>query len=117
MENTAENLVDRSDAAIPAPSAPGDVAHARVVSTAPTISSIAEGRGLIDDIDAQLRALLTNRRDLSSQIQSLRQVEGGPRIEHARENRIIASWADELGPRGVEIALAVLTLCRGAASQ
>ncbi|MCM3887505.1 chorismate mutase [Frankia sp. R82] len=90
---------------------------AHTTGGAPTISTIAEGRGLIDDIDAQLRALLANRRELSSQIQTLRQGEGGPRIEHARENRIIASWADELGPRGVEIALAVLTLCRGAASQ
>lgn len=91
-----ENLVDRPTAAI---------------------STIAEGRQLIDDIDAQLRALLTARRDLSGQIQALRTVEGGPRIEHARENEIIALWADQLGPRGVEIAMAVLTLCRGASGQ
>ncbi|CAO5182271.1 Chorismate mutase domain-containing protein [Frankia sp. AiPs1] len=112
-----ENLVDRPDTAIPAPSTPGDTGPAQPVGSAPTISTIAEGRGLIDGIDAQLRALLANRRGLSSQIQALRQVEGGPRIEHARENEIIASWADELGPRGVEIALAVLTLCRGATGQ
>nr|WP_243407565.1 chorismate mutase [Frankia canadensis] len=84
---------------------------------APTLSTIAEGRQLIDDIDGQLRALLATRRDLSRQIQALRGIEGGPRIEHARENEIIAAWAEELGPRGVEIAMAVLTMCRGAASQ
>nr|WP_232292164.1 chorismate mutase [Frankia sp. QA3] len=82
-----------------------------------TINNIAEGRQYIDDIDAQLRELLATRRDLSRQIQGLRSAEGGPRIEHARENEIIAIWADELGPRGVEIAMAVLTLCRGAAGQ
>lgn len=82
-------------------------------SSAPTIASIDEGRQLIDDIDAQLRSLVAVRRDLSRQIQALRSADGGPRIQHARENEIIAVWADELGPRGVEIALAVLTLCRG----
>jgi chorismate mutase len=82
-------------------------------NTAPTIASIDEGRQLIDDIDAQLRGLVATRRDLSRQIQALRSADGGPRIQHARENEIIAVWADELGPRGVEIALAVLTLCRG----
>ncbi|MCL9796053.1 chorismate mutase [Frankia sp. AgKG'84/4] len=96
-----ENLVDRPDTA----------------DGTPTISTIAEGRQLIDDIDAQVRALLASRRDLSGQIQALRAVEGGPRIEHARENEIIASWADQLGPRGVEIAMAVLTLCRGVPGQ
>ncbi|ABD13165.1 chorismate mutase [Frankia sp. CcI156] len=82
-------------------------------STAPAIASIDEGRQLIDDIDAQLRDLVATRRDLSQQIQALRSAEGGPRIQHARENEIIAIWADKLGPRGVEIAMAVLTLCRG----
>ncbi|MCK9893757.1 chorismate mutase [Frankia sp. AgB32] len=113
-----ENLVDRPDTAIPAPAAAdGVLAHLPVPDGAPTISTIAEGRQLIDDIDAQVRALLASRRDLSGQIQALRSVEGGPRIEHARENEIIAAWADQLGPRGVEIAMAVLTLCRGVPGQ
>jgi chorismate mutase len=79
----------------------------------PTIASITEGRVLIDDIDLQLRDLLGVRRDISRQVQALRGAEGGPRVQHSRENEIIAAWADELGPRGVEIALAILTLCRG----
>ncbi|KJE25113.1 chorismate mutase [Frankia torreyi] len=116
-----DNLVDRSDAAIPAPTAPGAIltgaGRAPIAGESLTISNIAEGRQHIDDIDAQLRELLATRRDLSRQIQALRSAEGGPRIEHARENEIIAVWANELGPRGVEIAMAVLTLCRGAAGQ
>lgn len=83
------------------------------VSNAPTIASIDEGREAIDAIDVQLRDLVSARRDISRQIQAFRSADGGPRIQHARENEIIAAWADALGPRGVEIALAVLTLCRG----
>jgi chorismate mutase len=83
---------------------------------APTIASIADGRQAIDDIDAALRKLVSARRDVSRQIQALRSADGGPRIQHGRENEIIAAWADELGPHGVEIALAVLTLCRGTAT-
>jgi chorismate mutase len=88
-------------------------ASAESAGSAPTIASIAEGRGLIDGIDVRLRDLVTMRRDISRQVQTLRNTEGGPRIQHSRENEIIAAWADELGPRGVEIALAILTLCRG----
>ncbi|WP_261564847.1 chorismate mutase [Frankia gtarii] len=116
-----DNLVDRHDAAIPAPTAPGatltGATRAPIAGESLTISNIAQGRQHIDDIDAHLRELLATRRDLSQQIQALRSAEGGPRIEHARENEIIAVWADELGPRGVEIAMAVLTLCRGAAAK
>ncbi|MBL7501368.1 chorismate mutase [Frankia sp. CNm7] len=89
------------------------LAPAPATPAAPTIASIDEGRRLIDDIDVQLRALVAVRRDISRQIQTLRTGEGGPRVQHGRENEIIAAWADDLGPRGVEIALAVLTLCRG----
>jgi len=90
-----------------------NLAARSAAQTAPTIASIDEGRRLIDDLDVQLRDLVAVRRDISRQIQALRTTDGGPRVQHGRENEIIAAWADELGPRGVEIALAVLTLCRG----
>ncbi len=80
---------------------------------APTISSIADGRQTIDEIDIQLRALVGTRLEISRQIQALRSADGGPRIQHGRENEIITAWSRELGPRGVEIALSILTLCRG----
>ncbi|MGF7234853.1 MAG: chorismate mutase [Frankia sp.] len=82
----------------------------------PTIGSIAEGRTRIDDIDATLRRLVADRREISRQVQARRATEGGPRIEHGRENEIIAAWSDEFGPSGVDIALAILTLCRGSLS-
>jgi chorismate mutase len=98
VSNTVDASLDASPASSPA---------------APVITSIEEGRRAIDAIDAQLRSLVATRRDISRQIQALRTADGGPRVQHARENEIIAAWADDLGPRGVEIALAVLTLCRG----
>lgn len=79
-----------------------------------SIGSIAEGRKAIDDIDVALRDLVAARREVSRQVQALRATEGGPRISHGRENEIITAWSDELGPRGVDIAMAILTLCRGA---
>ncbi len=83
------------------------------VTPAPTISSIADGRQTIDEIDVQLRALVGARLEISRQIQALRSSDGGPRIQHQRENEIITAWSRELGPCGVEIALSILTLCRG----
>jgi chorismate mutase len=85
--------------------------------SAPAISSIDEGRRTIDGIDQQLRDLVAARRDVSARIQELRAAAGGPRIQHGRENEIISAWSEHLGPGGVDIALAVLTLCRGSLGQ
>ncbi|AEH08395.1 MULTISPECIES: chorismate mutase [Protofrankia] len=88
--------------------------HALPAATpAPAVSSIADGRQAIDEIDTQLRALVGARLEISQQIQALRSADGGPRIQHERENEIITAWSRELGPRGAEIALSILTLCRG----
>jgi chorismate mutase len=80
---------------------------------APTVTSIDDGRAQIDAIDADLIALVARRRAVSTQIQRLRVDAGGSRIEHSRENAVIRRWADALGDGGVELALAVLSHCRG----
>jgi chorismate mutase len=90
-----------------APLGPGDP------GPPPDITSVAEGRAVIDGIDDQLRALLHRRAVASRQVQALRQADGGPRIQHRRENEIIAGYRASLGRPGVGIALAVLALCRG----
>lgn len=77
------------------------------------VASIDDGRARLDGIDDQLIALLVARRDVSTQIQDLRIRAGGSRIEHARENAVIRHWADALGDGGAELALAVLSHCRG----
>jgi chorismate mutase len=77
------------------------------------VTSVAEGRALLDDIDGRLLALLAERRVVSKQVQGLRVEAGGSRVEHTRENAIIRRWADALGDSGAELALAVLAHCRG----
>ena len=79
----------------------------------PTVTSVDHGRALIDDIDSRLLALIADRRAVSVQIQQLRVLAGGSRVEHSRENAVIRHWADALGDGGAELALAVLGHCRG----
>ena len=77
------------------------------------VSSVDEGRAQLDAIDAELRALVLARREISQQVQRLRREAGGPRIEHSRENQILNAYGDALGRAGVGLALAVLEICRG----
>lgn len=79
----------------------------------PAVSSVADGRAMLDDIDARLMQLLSERRAVSRQVQQLRVQDGGSRVEHSRENAIIRRWAETLGDGGAELALAVLAHCRG----
>jgi chorismate mutase len=79
----------------------------------PTVSTVVDGRAVLDDIDNQLMRLLSERRAVSKQVQQLRVQEGGSRVEHSRENAIIRRWSDALGDGGAELALAVLAHCRG----
>lgn len=85
-----------------------------MTTTAPAaVTSVQDGRRLIDDIDGQLLALLAQRRLVSTQIQLLRVADGGSRVEHSRENAIIHRYAEALGECGPDLALAVLAHCRG----
>lgn len=77
------------------------------------VVDVATGRAQLDAIDEQIRALVLTRRQVSQQVQQLRRAAGGPRIEHSRENEILARYSAALGRPGVSLALAVLELCRG----
>ena len=72
-----------------------------------------ELRAEIDRLDAELLALVDQRRQVSARIQQLRMAEGGPRVVHAREADVIARWKAALGPAGTRIAQALLELSRG----
>jgi len=78
-----------------------------------TITSISDGRGRIDEIDAVLRDLIAARRRISARIQQLRISDGGARVEQGREREVLDAWSSELGPAGADVARALLTLCRG----
>jgi len=79
----------------------------------PTVTSVADGRVLLDDIDDRLMQLVDERRAVSKQVQQLRIADGGSRVEHSRENAVIRRWSERLGDSGPELALAVLAHCRG----
>ena len=81
--------------------------------TSTTLPSVASGRARIDQIDADIVALIAERTAVSGQIQRLRQAEGGPRVVHARENEVVGRWRGALGRPGATIALALLELGRG----
>jgi chorismate mutase len=81
--------------------------------TTAAITDIAEGRARIDAIDSQIRDLVAQRVETSRHVQALRKAGGRPGIQHARENEIVGHYVDALGDPGADIALAVLTLCRG----
>ena len=83
------------------------------LNPADAVTSIADGRSRLDAIDDEIRELVRARRQVSAQVQQLRRAAGGPRIEHARENEILARYSDALGRPGVSLALAVLEICRG----
>lgn len=82
-------------------------------SMAPSVTTVDDGRALLDDIDSRLMQLLAERRAVSRQVQQLRIDAGGSRVEHSRENAVIRRWADVLGDSGADLALAVLAHCRG----
>lgn len=79
----------------------------------PAVTTVDDGRAMLDDIDSRLMHLLSERRAVSKQVQALRVQDGGSRVEHSRENAIIRRWADTLGDGGADLALAVLAHCRG----
>ena len=81
--------------------------------TVPTVTSVADGRVLLDDIDDRIMQLVMERRAVSTQVQQLRIADGGSRVEHSRENAVIRRWSERLGDSGPELALAVLAHCRG----
>ena len=75
--------------------------------------TITDRRAAIDELDAQLVALIQQRLAVSNEIQTERLAAGGPRVVHSREAEVVARWRAELGAPGSRIALALLELARG----
>lgn len=79
----------------------------------PTPAGVCSGRAQIDDLDARILALITERVNTAADIQAARIADGGRRLDLKRETEIIARYRGALGRPGVTVALAVLELCRG----
>lgn len=74
--------------------------------------TIADMRGEIDDIDAELVRLIQRRSEISHAIGAARASEGGTRIVYSREIKILDRFA-VLGPAGTELGMLLLSLGRG----
>ncbi|MFJ8014491.1 chorismate mutase [Streptomyces sp. NPDC096339] len=81
-------------------------------STAP--ADVPALRAELNLVDAEIRALVERRRELSREIQSIRQASGGPRTDLTREMRVISPYTEAYGRQGTAIAMALLEICRGA---
>lgn len=79
----------------------------------PTPAGVLSGREQIDDLDARILALIGERVHTAAKIQASRIAEGGRRLDLKRETEIIARYREALGRPGVNVAMAVLELCRG----
>ena len=66
----------------------------------------------IDSIDAELLRLIKRRTSISHSIGAARIRDGGPRVVHSRELKILDRFR-ELGQPGVDLALMLLDLGRG----
>jgi chorismate mutase len=82
------------------------------VTPEPQATSIEEASRRIDRLDRALLDLLRERGLLSAEVRELRRAVGGPVVELARENAMIARYAEALGTPGTALALAVLATCR-----
>lgn len=97
---------------VPAPTAASSSLAAEQVGQ-PTPAGVRSGRAQIDDLDARILALITERVNAAAGIQAARIADGGRRLDLKRETEIIARYRTALGRPGVTVALAVLELCRG----
>jgi chorismate mutase len=71
-------------------------------------------RGQIDALDDAIARLVAERGRLSRRIQLARVNAGGTRVELGRERLVLDRYRSGLGPDGVQLANAVLRVCRGA---
>jgi chorismate mutase len=84
-----------------------------MTQTESTLDAVATGRSRIDEIDAALVALISERIEVSRQIQRARVASGGPRVVTSRERELVQRWHTALGEAGGGIALRLLDLSRG----
>jgi chorismate mutase len=77
------------------------------------LADVSALRADLDLLDAEIRALVGHRRELSREIQRIRQASGGTRTDLTREMRVISPYTEAYGRQGTAIAMALLEICRG----
>jgi chorismate mutase len=66
----------------------------------------------IDRLDAEILAAVKRRTEVSRAIGKARMANGGTRLVHSREMKVIERYS-ELGPEGKDLAILLLRLGRG----
>ncbi len=74
---------------------------------------ITELRGLIDDCDAEIIALVQRRLAVSQEIGALRRASGGTRLSLSREQQVLARFSAALGRDGAALGMMLLRQGRG----
>ncbi|MBC9710964.1 chorismate mutase [Streptomyces sp. TRM66268-LWL] len=80
------------------------------------LADVSALRDQLDLVDAEIRALVERRRDLSREVQRTRMLTGGTRTDFTREMRVISPYTESFGRQGTAIAMALLEICRGASA-
>ena len=81
--------------------------------TALSDNEIVALRARIDQLDADLIRLWSERAALSQQIGRARLASGGTRLALAREQEILGKFREALGPDGSQLAMLLLRAGRG----
>jgi chorismate mutase len=76
------------------------------------VPDIDELRQEIDRLDAEILAAVKRRSEVSKAIGKVRMANGGTRLVHSREMKVIERYS-ELGPEGKDLAMLLLRLGRG----
>jgi chorismate mutase len=75
-------------------------------------ADIDDLRQEIDRLDAEILAAVKRRTEVSQTIGRARMANGGTRLVHSREMKVIERYS-ELGPEGKDLAMLLLRLGRG----
>jgi chorismate mutase len=107
------DAVPNSAAPSPADAKRADAGLAEPLTKEAAGAVIAEARGRIDALDAEILDAVLRRIAVSAEVQAARIAAGGPRLSLTREMEILDRYRAQLGTSGTEIAMLLLELCRG----
>jgi len=74
---------------------------------------IDELRREIDTLDAAILAAVARRTEISQQIECARVKDGGPKLEHSRERKVLGTYIEGLGDDGRDLGMIILKHSRG----
>ncbi|MBA0054279.1 chorismate mutase [Streptomyces sp. AJS327] len=89
-----------------------DRAPAETPDGAASGSALAAARRRIDELDAQLVALVRERMVTAAQVQRERLASGGRRVHLSRELEVLEHYRAAFGRPGTQLAMVLLGLCR-----